>query len=143
MRPGSDPGVSGAPHPGNFPVNVPPPDAIAPDGSEIQELVTEARRASLVQVRLPAGGRSLPVRHRTVEEIWYFLEGAGTVWLREPDGSEHRIAVSPGATVVIPTGWAFQFAANPGGDLRFLCHTTPPWPGAAEAEAVSPPFSEA
>ena len=116
-----------------------PPDAIAPDGSEIRELAA-ARGASLVEVRLPAGQTSRPVRHRTVEEIWYFLEGSGTVWLRDPGAGEHKQAVGPGSTVVIPTGWTFQFAAGPGADLRFLCHTTPPWPGEGEAEQVTSPF---
>jgi mannose-6-phosphate isomerase-like protein (cupin superfamily) len=73
-----------------------PPDAIAPDGSEIHFLVPasghqissesnrlpDALTASLVEVRLPAGRTSRAVRHRTVEEIWYFLAGIGRVWRR-------------------------------------------------------------
>jgi mannose-6-phosphate isomerase-like protein (cupin superfamily) len=112
------------------------PDAIAPDGSEITFLVGDASRASLVEVRLPAGQTSLPVRHRTVEEIWYFLAGEGRVWRRPPGGGGVIDAVRPGRPVVIPTGWAFQFQAGPGADLRFLCYTSPPWPGAEEAEPV-------
>lgn len=112
------------------------PDTIAPDGSEIRYLELGAAGASLVEVRLPAGGVSRPVRHRTVEEIWYFLEGSGRVWLRAPDGDERRDEVSRGSTVVIPTGWAFQFSAGDGG-LRFLCYTTPPWPGVGEAEMLA------
>jgi mannose-6-phosphate isomerase-like protein (cupin superfamily) len=114
------------------------PDAIAPDGSEITLLVTDARRASLVEVRLPAGATSLPVRHRTVEEIWYFTAGAGRVWRRAPDGAETVSEVTPGGRLVIPTGWAFQFQAAAGADLRFLCYTSPPWPGDDEA-VPSPP----
>jgi len=105
------------------------PDAIAPDGSQIRLLVTDARQASLVEVTLPAGQVTRPVRHRTVEEIWYFLEGQGQVWVA---GVTH--AVQPGARLVIPTGSPFQFAAGGGGPLRFLCYTSPPWPGAEEAE---------
>ncbi len=114
------------------------PDAIAPDGSQIRLLVTGATRASLVEVLLPAGRTTRPVRHRTVEEIWYFLEGTGTVWLRDPGSGEaalHRVA--PGAVVVIPTGHHFQFRAGAGGPLRFLCWTSPPWPGDEEAVAVA------
>ena len=44
-----------------------PPDAIAPDGSEVYFKVGDAERASLVLVRLGAGLVSRPVRHRTVE----------------------------------------------------------------------------
>lgn len=107
------------------------PDAIAPDGSEIRYLVTDAERASLVDVRLPAGATSRPVRHRSVEEIWFFLEGEGEVW----HGGEVQ-AVRPGSRVVIRRGTAFQFRAGPGG-LRFLCFTSPPWPGESEAETVA------
>jgi mannose-6-phosphate isomerase-like protein (cupin superfamily) len=122
------------------------PDAIAPDGSEIWLRVTDARRASLVEVRLGAGAVSLPVRHRTVEEIWYVLAGRGRVWRQPPGGAGRTIEVEPGSALVIPTGWAFQFAAWPGADLRFVCYTSPPWPGDQEAEGVgegglSPPPS--
>ena len=112
------------------------PDAIAPDGSEITFLVGDARRASLVEVRLPAGETTRPVRHRTVEEIWYFLAGEGRVWRRSPEGEATVDEVRPGATLVIPAGWAFQFQAGAAADLRFLCYTSPPWPGAEEAVPV-------
>jgi mannose-6-phosphate isomerase-like protein (cupin superfamily) len=112
------------------------PDAIAPDGSEIRYRVRDARRASLVEVTLPAGAISRPVRHRTVEEIWYFLSGRGEVWLREPGSAGSVRAVEPGATVVIPTGWGFQFRALGEAPLRFLCYTAPPWPGDEEAERL-------
>jgi mannose-6-phosphate isomerase-like protein (cupin superfamily) len=112
------------------------PDAIAPDGSEITFLVGDADRASLVEVRLPAGTTSRPVRHRTVEEIWYVLAGAGRVWLAPPGGEQRLHDVTPGATLLVPTGWAFQFRAGPAADLRFLCYTSPPWPGDEEAVPV-------
>ncbi len=112
------------------------PDAIAPDGSEITFLVGDARRASLVAVRLPAGEASRPGRHRAVEGMWYFLAGEGRVWRQPPDGGATIEVVGPGRTVVIPTGWAFQFQAGPAGDLRFLCYTSPPWPGDDEAVPV-------
>ena len=113
------------------------PDAIAPDGSEIFYRVGNAERASMVEVRLPAGAVSRPVRHRTVEEIWYFLDGTGRVWLQPPGEPGQVRGVGPASVVVIPTGWAFQFAAEPGSDLRFACFTSPPWPGATEAEPVA------
>lgn len=112
------------------------PDAIAPDGSEITFLVGDARSASLVEVRLPAGETSRPVRHRTVEEIWYFLAGEGRVWRLPPSGVAVIDGVRPGRTLVIPTGWAFQFQAAASDDLRFLCYTSPPWPGDDEAVPV-------
>jgi mannose-6-phosphate isomerase-like protein (cupin superfamily) len=115
------------------------PDAIAPDGSEIYFLVGDARRASLVEVRLQSGSTSKPVRHRTVEEIWYVLAGEGRVWRRSSDPSpegESTVDVRPGSVLTIPTGWAFQFQASTEADLRFLCYTSPPWPGDQEAEPV-------
>ena len=120
-------------------------DATAPDGSEIRLLADgrhAATKSSMVEVTLPAGQVSRPVYHRTVEEIWYILEGEGQVWRCPPamvslstraSASVPPQAVSPGDALVIPTGWSFQFAAGPGGPLRFLCHTTPPWPGEDEA----------
>ena len=126
------------------------PDVYAPDGSEIRLLTNEghgAVKSSVVEVTLPAGQVSRPVYHRTVEETWYILEGRGKVWRCPPgmvspelaEGSDHGAAsaapqdVSPGDALVIPTGWRFQFAASPEAELRFLCHTTPPWPGEDEA----------
>jgi mannose-6-phosphate isomerase-like protein (cupin superfamily) len=112
------------------------PDAIAPDRSEITFLVTDAARASLVEVRLGSGETSRPVRHRTVEEIWYFIAGEGRVWRRPPGAGPRVEAVRPGSVLTIPTGWAFQFQAGPDADLRFLCYTSPPWPGDPEAEPL-------
>src|SRR5207237_254953 len=78
------------------------PDAIAPDGSDIYFLVTDARLASLVEVRLAPGRASKPVRHRTVEEIWYFLAGEGRVWRRPPAGAPQGPAVRPRAARPAP-----------------------------------------
>lgn len=120
-----------------------PPDAIAPDGSEIRFLAPPAdpaaERASLVDVWLPAGRASHPVRHRTVEEIWCVIGGAGRVWRRPPGAAEPiEVRVAPGSTLVIPVGWAFWFEADAGAatGLRFLCWTSPPWPGPDEAERL-------
>ena len=108
------------------------PDAIAPDGSEIRLLVDHSA-ASMCEVRLPPGDVSIPVRHRTVQEIWYFLEGEGEVWRQGPDGATCTVTVSPGSALTIPVGCRFQFRNRSTGDLRCLCFTTPPWPGEHEA----------
>ena len=117
-------------------------DTIAPDGSEIRTLMDHnlgAEWASLVEVTLPAGKVSRPVWHRQVEEIWYVLEGHGQVW-RCPFGVDPEdmvpVAVGPGDALTIPTRWRFQFSASPGESLRFLCFTTPPWPGSDEARSA-------
>jgi mannose-6-phosphate isomerase-like protein (cupin superfamily) len=114
------------------------PDAIAPDGSDIYFRVGDATRASVVEVVLAPGRTSRPVRHRTVEEIWYFLAGSGEVWLRSPDRTVDSLrTVEQGATITIPTGWAFQFRSSGPEPLRFLCYTSPPWPGDDEAVPVA------
>jgi mannose-6-phosphate isomerase-like protein (cupin superfamily) len=119
------------------------PDAIAPDGSEIRLLVDEHHgisRASACEVTLPAGATSKPVCHRTVEEIWYILDGHGEVWRAAPgsDVAQSRpVAVERGDTLTIPCQWRFQFRASAGGPLRFLCFSAPPWPGFDEAEPAS------
>ena len=117
------------------------PDTIAPDGSEIRLLADRAQgatRASLCEVRLGAGAVTRPISHRSVEEIWYVLEGRGQVW-RAPRGAPgDTIDVGPGDAIVIPTGWRFQFRAAGNDDLRFLCYTSPPWPGPEEAEPATP-----
>lgn len=113
------------------------PDAIAPDGSDIYFRVLDAERASLVEVSLAPGRTSRAVTHRTVEELWYFLAGTGDVWLRSPDGlTPETRAVAPGDVVVIRPGWDFQFHASGKEALRFLCFTSPPWPGDDEAMPV-------
>ena len=132
-------GATGNPQPLPLSRRAPLPDATAPDGSEIRLLADErhaAAKSSMVEVTLPAGQISRPVYHRTVEEIWYILEGEGHVWRCPPDADPASVPsqfVSPGDALVIPTGWRFQFAASPAAGLRFLCHTTPPWPGEREA----------
>ena len=119
------------------------PDAVAPDGSAIRLLVDGrhgATTSSMVEVTLPPGQVSRPVRHRAVEEIWYILQGRGRVWRCPPSAAAASIApqpVAPGDALVIPAGWSFQFAAGPDAPLRFLCHTTPPWPGDDEAVAAA------
>ena len=120
------------------------PDAIAPDGSEIRLLVDDrhmAQRASLCEVTLPAGQVSRPVRHQTVEEIWYVLEGIGRVWRSAPGSGglpEETVALGPGDALTIPTGWNFQFSADANSALIFLCYTSPPWPGPGEAQPADP-----
>ena len=112
-------------------------EGIAPDGSRIGLLVTDASRASLVEVRLGAGQTTRPVRHRTVEEIWYFTSGRGRVW-RQLDGARggETLQVIAGSVLTIPVGCSFQFAAEAGAELTFLCFTSPPWPGPEEALAI-------
>jgi mannose-6-phosphate isomerase-like protein (cupin superfamily) len=107
---------------------------IAPDGSEIRELRSTAR-GSMAHCTLLPGQVSKAVVHRTVEEIWVFLEGEGEVYRKT--GDQARVdAVKPGVSLAIPTGTHFQFRCTGQTPLRFLLVTMPPWPGADEAVPV-------
>jgi mannose-6-phosphate isomerase-like protein (cupin superfamily) len=110
-------------------------DALAPDGSEIRLLAATAR-ASMVHCTLPPGGVSLAVAHRTVEEIWWVVEGEGEVWRRLGE-VEEVVAVGPGVALTIPTGAHFQFRATGPAPLRILIATMPPWPDEHEAYRVT------
>ena len=106
-------------------------DVLAPDRSEIR-LLHSLGKASVVHCRLAAGAVSIPVRHRTVEEVWFILAGAGEVW-RKQGNREETLAVAPGMSLTIPLGTQFQFRALGDAPLEFLIATSPPWPGEDEA----------
>jgi mannose-6-phosphate isomerase-like protein (cupin superfamily) len=110
-------------------------DVIAPDGSEIRFLA-QMSRGSFVHCTLPPGGVSLAVRHKSIEEVWYFLSGKGQVW-RAQDGEEAVTTAAAGTALTIPTGVHFQFRNTGEVPLHFVIATMPPWPGEQEAERVA------
>ncbi len=109
-------------------------DVLAPDGSEIRLMPTVAG-GSMVHCRLPPGGCSLAVTHRTVEELWYVLAGTGEIWRRQ-GGQEEVTPLAPGTALSIPLGTHFQFRNRGDGPLDIVIVTTPPWPGMDEAVRV-------
>jgi mannose-6-phosphate isomerase-like protein (cupin superfamily) len=115
-----------------------PPDDLAPDGSEIRYLAHLAG-ASVVHCALPPGAATRAVRHRTVEEAWFFLSGSGEVW-RRAGTAEEITPVGPGTAVTIPLGTSFQFRATGDAPLTFVIATAPPWPGEGEAVPVEGPW---
>ncbi|MCY3831692.1 MAG: cupin domain-containing protein [Chloroflexi bacterium] len=106
-------------------------DLLAPDGSEIR-LLHSLAGASVVHCSLPVGGVSIPVTHRTVEEVWFFLRGDGQVWRKQGE-REQVLDVKPGVSLTIPLGARFQFRNVGDVPLEFIIATTPPWPGEDEA----------
>lgn len=109
-------------------------DYLAPDTSEIRLLVN-GERGGLAHCTLPAGGVSLPKRHKTVEELWYVVAGEGEVW-RSFEGKEEVLPVRAGSSLTIPLGASFQFRSSATSPLEILIATIPPWPGESEAMDV-------
>lgn len=109
-------------------------DALAPDGSEVR-LLLGLSGGGLAHFELSPGRTSKAVRHRTVEEIWYFTAGRGQMWRKLNDRSE-VVDLYPGVCLTIPLGASFQFR-NLGSDaLAAVGVTMPPWPGENEAILV-------
>jgi aspartate racemase len=127
QRPHPDPTFQTKPLPANR-------DVIAPDGSDVRVLLG-VRGGGLAHFELAAGQTSIAVRHRSVEEVWYFLSGKGEMWRKSGD-DEEVVAVSPAVCITIPLGTSFQFRAGGEEPLTAIGATIPPWPGAGEALIV-------
>lgn len=110
------------------------PDAMAPDGAEVR-LLCQTERGSMAHFALAPGAVSRAVTHRTVDEIWHFVAGAGRMW-RRMGAEESIVAVRPGVSVSIPLGAHFQFRADGDAPLEAVAVTMPPWPGEGEAVLV-------
>ena len=114
------------------------PDAIAPDGSAVRVLLG-LERGGLAHFQLAPGQTSRAVAHKTVDEIWYFVQGRGEMWLKAGE-REEIVVVDPGLCVTIPVGTHFQFRALGMEPLAAVGVTMPPWPGASEAYHVEGPW---
>ncbi|MGH3188072.1 MAG: cupin domain-containing protein [Streptosporangiaceae bacterium] len=110
------------------------PDAAAPDGSDVRELL-HLGRGSMAHFELAPGRVSRAMAHRTVDEIWYVLSGQGQMWRRQGERQE-TVPLTPGTCVSIPVGTRFQFRASDGGPLAVVGVTMPPWPGDDETYEV-------
>ncbi len=110
------------------------PSTTAPDGSEVRVLLSLGG-GSMAHFRLGQGQVSSAVAHRTVDELWYVVAGAGHLW-RSQTGAESVDALMPGVCVTIPQGTHFQFRAAPDESLEIVAVTMPPWPGNDEAYLV-------
>lgn len=109
--------------------------AVAPDGSDVRVLLT-LRGGSMAHFELAPGQVSKAVAHRTVEELWYILSGAGQMWRKQGD-REETIELHPGLCLTIPHGTNFQFRSGLRTKLAIVAVTMPPWPGEDEAYSVS------
>jgi mannose-6-phosphate isomerase-like protein (cupin superfamily) len=106
-------------------------DEHAPDGSEIR-LLLRRPGGSMAHFRLETGRCSLPVVHRTVDELWYVISGTGELWRCQGE-AEEIVPLTRDLCVSIPAGVAFQFRAVGTEALDVVAVTMPPWPGPDEA----------
>lgn len=111
------------------------PDDTAPDNSEIR-LLGGVESGSLAHCTLYPGMCSVPVRHRSIYEVWYVVGGHGEVWRSDPQGPENVDLLWPGVAVDIPARSTFQFRATGYEALQLVLLTIPRWPGAEEAIRV-------
>jgi mannose-6-phosphate isomerase-like protein (cupin superfamily) len=115
------------------------PDVVAPDGSDVRVLVGLSG-GTMAHFELAPGRTSAAVRHRTVEELWFFLSGRGELWRRDAGGNELTVAVEAGVSLDIPLGTTFQFRCTGDEPLRAVAVTMPPWPGEDEAILADGPW---
>ena len=110
------------------------PDAGSPDGADVRVLL-ELRGGSLAHFEFAPGQTSTAVAHRTVEEIWYFVNGRGEMWRKLKD-LEQVVPVDPGVCISLPAGSHFQVRSLGSEPLAAIAVTMPPWPGDGEAYSV-------
>jgi len=100
------------------------PSFTTKDGSEIRELLAYRnsciRRQSLAEARLPPGASTTPHYHLAAEEIYYILEGSGSMQV----AGEAR-SIIPGDAIAIPPGATHQVTNTGSTVLKFLCCCAP------------------
>ncbi|MDA1097780.1 MAG: cupin domain-containing protein [Proteobacteria bacterium] len=109
-------------------------DVAAPDGADVRVLLG-LERGGMAHFALAPGETSRAVTHKTVEEIWFFLDGRGEMWRRQGE-REDVVAVERGVCLTIPLGTHFQFRAVGDQPLAAVAVTMPPWPDTEEALQV-------
>ena len=111
---------------------------VAPDGSDVRVLLG-LKGGGMAHFSLAAGQVAAAVTHRTVEEIWFVVAGAGQMWRKQGE-TESVVDLMPGVSLTIPLGTHFQFRASPDQPLAAVAITMPPWPGEGEAVSVIGPW---
>lgn len=98
--------------------------------------LAEEKTEHLAHHLIPAGTASSATQNRTVEALWYVIEGNGQIW-RARDAEEVVDGLAEGDSIRIPAATSFQFRAAKEADLKLLMSSAPPWPGAEEALPVT------
>ena len=77
---------------------------------------------SIAHAIIKPGESSKPHKLKTSSEIYYILEGTGTIFI-----SDESLDIHPGQAIYIPPN-SRQYIQNKGiSDLKFLCIVHPPW----------------
>lgn len=96
------------------------------DGSTIRSLldlsVAPVRHQSLAEATIEAGAGTVRHHHRVSEELYYLIEGEGTM---ELDGEVRPVRT--GDAILIPPGAWHRITASPAGPVRLLCCCAPPY----------------
>ena len=115
-------------------VLAPDPDARSPAGADIR-FIMDGPTGNMIHSTVPPGQINRATVHETVSEFWHVLGGEGQIWRR--DANNERVTdLSPGVSIDIPVGTAFQYRCVGETPLTFICITMPPWPGDDEATHV-------
>ncbi len=110
-------------------------DLRAPDTMEVR-LLASTSRGSSIHCTLQPGQMSLAGKHQMIEEIWYFVQGQGEMWLKRGNDEREEI-VSSGTCLTIPPETHFQVRNTSSEPLCCVIVTMPPWPGEQEWVRVS------
>jgi mannose-6-phosphate isomerase-like protein (cupin superfamily) len=109
-------------------------DAKSPAGADIRFLM-DGPTGNMIHSTVPPRQTNRATVHATVSEFWFVLEGRGEIW--RDDGVDSAVTpLTPGTSIDIPVGTAFQYRNVSDQDLTFICIAMPPWPGDAEATYV-------
>jgi mannose-6-phosphate isomerase-like protein (cupin superfamily) len=99
---------------------------VTKDRSTIRELYhpnnSHVQGFSLAEAEVGAGTWTEAHAHEKSQEIYYILEGAGTMRL-----GGRLLAVKPGDAVLVPPGVPHNIKAERGSGIRILCACCPPY----------------
>ena len=110
------------------------PDGRSPAGASIRYLMG-GPTGTMIHSTLVLHQTTRACVHATVSEFWFVLEGRGELW-RDDSVDSAVTPLTPGTSIDIPVGTAFQYRNVSDQDLKFICIAMPPWPGEAEAKYV-------
>lgn len=85
------------------------------------------KKGGMAHCTLPINKCSDAVCHKTVDEIWFFIQGTGEIWRKHKE-FEEIVEIKPGICISIPVGTFFQFRNTGLEPLCFIITTMPPWP---------------